>query len=418
MEPQHAHDTDPEERPIVVTGDEFAAVDVEGPIRESNNMDCWTLGDLYHAAVSEQEESGNGSAARVFGLLSAIAQIDFKPEDRSEPYGPLFVISGRRGMIPDDLRGDQSAVIAEIVPTIQNPGLRARLADIVWYNERKRAAMAHHAIDAYCEGVQLVLDGNGQFLNQDRTASGHDGCRMLRRACQIAHATGWKDPQTSCLRVLVGAVIRDAVHRQDHQGFFNTVDVALQFSIDDPAAIAANAEAFAESEDVDPHWSHDLWELAARAHSSLRDQQERDRCLAGAAESHVTIADAAGGEGMVAADAIMDAIQALRRLPGTRHRRGELEGKLRHAQASVHDEMGVISTTFDLTDYIQHARESVGGVSLAHAVGEFADLTPSPILTSCGTKHDAWPRKTRFRASSRPCWSTKTERWSPGRPEC
>ena len=84
------------------------------------------------------------------------------------------------------------------------------------------------------------------------------------------------------------------------------------------------------------------------------------------------------GEGMVAAGAIMDAIQALRRLPNTKQRRQELEGRLRHAQSSVRDEMGVVSTRFDLTDFIRHARQSVGGKSLPLALGRFADLAQSP----------------------------------------
>ena len=74
----------------------------------------------------------------------------------------------------------------------------------------------------------------------------------------------------------------------------------------------------------------------------------------------------------------MDAIQALRRLPDTKERRDELEGELRRAQGSVRDEMGVISTTFDLTEYIEHARQSVGGVTPAQALGEFANLALSP----------------------------------------
>ena len=40
--------------------------------------------------------------------------------------------------------------------------------------------------------------------------------------------------------------------------------------------------------------------------------------------------------------------------------------------------MGVISTTFDLTDFIRHARECVGGKSLSQALGEFAELERSP----------------------------------------
>ena len=361
-----------------VTTEEFASVVVEAPIRDSRNVDCWTLGALYGSASKQEADEGNDLAAHVFGLLSAIANIHFKPEDGSEPYGPQFVIDARRSIIPADLKGEQSIVLAELVPTIRNPGLRARLADITWFNDRSLAAMAKQAIGAYCEAVRLVLDGRAEFFNQDRTASGHEGCRMLRRACQIAHATGWKDPGASGLRILLAAVIGDAINRQDHQGFFNAADVALHFGLDDPATIASNAESFATSEDVDPHWSRDLWELAARAHSSLHNEQERDRSLVGAAESYVTLADAAGGEGMIAAGAIMNAIQALRRLPDTKQRRHELEGKLRHAQATVRDEMGVVSTTFDLTDYIQHARRSVGGITLAQAVGEFADLTPSP----------------------------------------
>ena len=362
----------------MITAEDFAAADVEAPIRDSRNVDCWTLGNLYQSAGSEAEESGNESAARVFALLCEIANIYFKPEDRAEPYGPLSVFDNQRTLIPADLRGEQSAAIADLVPNIENPGLRARLADIAWQNDRKLASMAQQAIEAFCEAVSLVLVGKAEFFSEDRTASGYDGCRMLRRACQLAHATGWKDPGAPRLRTLIGTVIRDAIRREDHRGFLDVSDIALEYRIDDPAAIALHAEKFATSANVDPNSSHGLWELAARAHSSLQNEEERDRCLVGAAESHMTIAEAAAGEGMVAAGAIMDTIQALRRLPNTRQRRKELEERLRHAQASVRDEMGSFSTSFDVTDFVHRSRESVGGKSLTQALGEFAALTPSP----------------------------------------
>ena len=61
-------------------------------------------------------------------------------------------------------------------------------------------------------------------------------------------------------------------------------------------------------------------------------------------------------------------------------RRGgqELEERLRHAQASVRDEMGAISTEIDLTEHVQHARRAVGEVSLAQALAAFTRLTASP----------------------------------------
>ena len=371
-------DGDPQERMMTLFGDQFAAVDFEAPIRESKKVDCRSLGRLYEAAAKQGEEDGDEAAARVLGLLSAVALIHFKPEDRAEPYGPQFVMDGRRSMIPADLRGDQCNVFAELVPAIRNPGLRARLADIVWHNNRKHAAMARHAINAYCDAVQLVLDGRAEFFEDERSASSHDGCKMLRRACQIANATGWKDPEAPRLNALVPAVVRDAVDRDDHRGFLNAGGLALQFRIGDPATIAASAETLTESSGLDPHWSRDLWELAAQAHRQLGNDQERNRCLVGAAECLVTLADAAGGKGMVAASSIMDAIEALRRLPNTRERREELEERLRDAQGSVTDEMGAILTEVDLTEIVDHARRSVAGVGLAQALAEFVNLTRSP----------------------------------------
>lgn len=354
-------------------------MDFESPIRDSNKVDCRSLGRLYRTAASkEQEEGGNATAARVLGLLADVAHIHLKPEDRAEPYGPQFVMDGRRSMIPADLGGDQSNVLAELVPAVRNSGLRARLADIAWHNNRKLAAMAQQAIDAYCEAVQLVLDGPAELFGGDRMASSNDGCKMLHRACQIAHATGWKDPEASRLNALVRAVIRDALEREDHRGYLNSAELGLQFRIDDPATIAADAEALAASNELDPHWSRDLWHLAARAHRHTGNNQERDRCLLGAAECFVTLADAAGGKGMVAAGSLMDAIQALRRLPNTKERREELERRLRDAQAAVPNEMGVISTEIDLTDLVDHARRSVASVALAQALVEFVALTSSP----------------------------------------
>ena len=81
---------------------------------------------------------------------------------------------------------------------------------------------------------------------------------------------------------------------------------------------------------------------------------------------------------MVAASFFMDAIKALRRLPNTKQRRQELEERLHRAQATVRDEMGVIPIPFDPTEHVKHARRTVGGVSLAQALGEFADFAPSP----------------------------------------
>ena len=80
-EQQHPKDVERQEPAKTTIAEDFDAVEVEAPILDSKNVDCWTLGSLYQSAASEAKASGNESAANVFALLVNVANIHFKPED-------------------------------------------------------------------------------------------------------------------------------------------------------------------------------------------------------------------------------------------------------------------------------------------------------------------------------------------------
>ncbi len=363
---------------VIVTQEDFAVTDLEAPIRGSNKVNCRNLADLYQTAARQHEQAGNEAAARVYYLIADVARMHFKPEDRAEPYGPFFVLGGKRGMIPCDLRGGQSDVFAAIASNIDNPGLRARFSDVAWHNNRGLFAMAQLAINAYCDIVQAVLDGTAEIFSGERTASSRSGTEMLHRACQIARATGWKKSEKIRLKSLITTVVQDAFNRKDHRGFLNTAELSLQLRIGESDAIARNAETLITTNNPDAFISRELWQLAALAYRQSGSDAEKNRCLVSAAECLVALADAEGGRGMVAAGHLSDAIQELRRIPNTRDRRQQLERRLRDAQASIHDEMGVISAPVALTDLVKETRKSVSGLSLAQALAVFADLALSP----------------------------------------
>ena len=52
-------------------------------------------------------------------------------------------------------------------------------------------------------------------------AVGRHGSELLRRACQIAHATGWKDPEGSTLKSLMQTVLQQAPERGHVGDFLN-----------------------------------------------------------------------------------------------------------------------------------------------------------------------------------------------------
>lgn len=370
----------------VVSLADFGAVDCEMPIAESRHVDSASLADPYRKAAKVAVEQGREREAGVYRLLADIAQLHFKPDDRGETYGPSIVMDGRRSMIPDDVRGDQSAVLAAVAPRLRNPGLRARLADIAWLNDRSLASSAQLAISSACEAVRLVMDGQAVFFLEEQRASSHAGAELLRRACQIAQATGWQQPEADELKSLVRSIAQTACDESDVGGSLNLGELALDYRIADSGVVAAQAERLTKGEALHPESARLLWELAARAQHYQGNHDESNRCLSNAAECYVTMAEAAGFRGMTAASWLMDAIRALRQVPGTRERRQELEAKLREAQASIPDEMGLVSTEIDLSEIVDQARKAVRGLTLAQAFGEFANLDRSPSPASLRQK--------------------------------
>ena len=48
------------------------------------------------------------------------------------PLGPFKALEGFRAAIPGDLTDEQLAVLKELLPTILDGELRARMADVLW----------------------------------------------------------------------------------------------------------------------------------------------------------------------------------------------------------------------------------------------------------------------------------------------
>ena len=69
------------------------------------------------------------------------------------------------------------------------------MAHETWLNDRKHQSMAQLAISALCDAVQAVRECKSVFLDDIESASSRYGKHMLTRACRIAKATGWKDPE-------------------------------------------------------------------------------------------------------------------------------------------------------------------------------------------------------------------------------
>ncbi|WP_248587826.1 DUF4209 domain-containing protein [Dickeya zeae] len=119
-------------------------------------------------------------AARALTLLYNVVSMILVPDEPAVVFRPFIILSdGRCSMGPEHLSSDDIDILAQVANTIRQPVLRARIADLVWFLDRRRGVQyPQMAIEAY----------RSQPINSD-TWCGGNGVgwhRALQLAKQIS----------------------------------------------------------------------------------------------------------------------------------------------------------------------------------------------------------------------------------------
>ena len=367
--------------------------DFEAPISRSTSADSNELSQLFRTAAENAATDGSAEtpAARVFSMLAAVTGMHLKAQEPNEPFGPMVIwAEGRRSAVPGDFRGAPVEVLAELASRAKHPVLQARLADVCWLLDRKRAQFGRAAISAYVEIVKLVDNGalNFQF-DKERGALKYEARDLLRRALSIARAMGLDETAASAPR----AIVADLRARS----FENSVPVPalwfghldLDFGISDPGKVGKGVESLiaAMPAGTDGHAIVNLWRLASRAFHLAKSDSDQHRSQSEAAEQLVRMA---GQQpmAMLAASMLAEAIAELHGVPGKKDRRKELRHRLVDVQAGIADEMSPFAFPINLDEIVrwmqQHMRQRP---SLRDKLFVFALLERSPDpagLADCG----------------------------------
>lgn len=369
-----------------------AAADLEGfdfetPIEGSNSADGHELSDLFRAAI-QQDATGQAPdtpAVRLFIMLSAVTSMYFKPEDRHEPFGAMMTLTdGRRSAIPSDFCGAHVDVLAQMARRARNPVLRARLADICWLLDRKRADLGGCAIAAYVEVVRKVDSGELKLrFDSKEGALDHRVVEHLRRGLQIGRAIGWDKPETVAARELAVTLRKRATEKRALTPvlFFGRLDLSM--GVSDPAEVGADIDGVlaALPGDASEHIVVELWRLAARAYHLAKRDDDKYRCQSQAAEHLVSDAENAltnRNSALLASHTLSTAIAQLHGVPSKKDRRTELRHRLIDVQARIPDEMSTFSHQMDLRTIVEKVEETFRGESLTDKLFMFAAFDNSP----------------------------------------
>ena len=170
--------------PILPLAD-FDACVLDAPIAALNQVDMASVSLAYHQASA----MARSPCKEVFRLLGEIAGIHLDPAERGGIWGPGTSFDNRRSMIPSDIRGEQSDVLEAVLPRVEHPALKARIADIVWTNDKRKGGVAKTAIDAYCDCIEGLMDGSLKAAHPVDGLDLVDAQKPAHRALQIASVT-------------------------------------------------------------------------------------------------------------------------------------------------------------------------------------------------------------------------------------
>jgi hypothetical protein len=120
-------------------------------------------------AARKAIDDGEVSHGKVLWLLSDACSMMLDAKSTNEPFRPLMIGAGKRSALPEDFTPDELALFAQVAGEIDNPWLRARLADLVWFAQRLRdPKFALLAIDSY---IEVPLDAD-TWADGEMTAGG------------------------------------------------------------------------------------------------------------------------------------------------------------------------------------------------------------------------------------------------------
>ena len=358
---------------------DFDACVLDAPIAALNQVDMNSVSLAYHQASA----TTLSPCKEVFRFLAEIAGIHLNPAERGRIWRPGTSFDNRRSIIPSDIRGEQSDVLEAVLPRVEHPALRARIADVVWTNDMRKGGVAKTAIDAYCDCVEGLMNGSLKAAHPIDSLRPVDAQTPAHRALQIASATTKRgaprpDRVIAVLTALYGAALKDG----QPVIFSRIVQLCVDYKIIEAKQAATDLETAANANpDIYPDAIRMALDFAGVLYKRVGDQESERRCQLGAVRQMLRMRDQCNQAG-AKASWVMDALLRLRHIKGEEALalENDLEDELRRLQRASLREMGTFAVNIEVPAERDRIIEMFLEMDFSTALKSFALLDSSPKM--------------------------------------
>lgn len=335
--------------------------------------------DSLNSKAKEAQEAEDERAQIVFTLLIAATSLHLKePNNSTSPFCPMFTSPEGRTADVDDFTDRHLEVFGQLIERIEDPELRARIADIVWVRKRDYRA-AEQAVSAYLESARRL---------EDTRVPWPPCLDRIKRAVTVAVLHG---RNTQMFKQVI-AHIEETLerHKANDPSYLSAdlMEILLEQKEGDNTNYAQLAERHAVSAQDDEDWARPqrYLNIEARWLERAEDESGSRRARIRAAEAYVCAAKTrlshAQPDHLTAAKLIESAIVAFRRIGGEQERIKSLHRDLLEFQRKGMNQFGKVSSELPLDDLYLSAIKSVRGKPLGEAIRALALICSPPKLDS------------------------------------
>lgn len=356
----------------LVTAGDFAAVNLTDVLCEAPVADLWAVGKLLRSASEAAAERGDEKTGRALLLLAKLSFMRLQI-DASEPYREAKVEDVRRWELPGDFAGTQNDVLSDVVETIPHPGLRARVADIVFYNDRRRGGAVVAAIAAYAQTIEDDLPRLDGLDPTSLDANAFEAIWLAIRGLQLARmSTKGKGIPDNLMRV-VSVLYERAKRRSDVVAFHRIAEALGVCKVMAWEQIGQDCEVVAAAANAKYNGPIGmLFDFAGSAFERANDNNGKLRCYGKSLDVQLSFRD----QSPMATTKAHLTQKALRyaRSKGLRERVPDLRDQLRRFELESLDEVPSMPVSIDLGEMRALVDEAFAGLSLSQSLLRLATL--------------------------------------------
>ncbi|MFO1458696.1 MAG: DUF4209 domain-containing protein [Verrucomicrobiota bacterium] len=354
---------------------DFEAVPWKKALEVAGDKSCTEYLDGLMAGFRYCQSTNDQRGQNVYKLLNVAAALKLSEDPNRPLVAPFPCASGI------EVFGENAVEsILKLAPTVEDPELRARLCDVAISAARKYKECCEIAVQAYLESATRLKNARNLELPVER----------LRRVGQLVAYTERKnDVRWERWTNAVVQVIE--IHRSDEKPWIceELMRILLRFKQGRPTECIRLCEEIALRAEKEGDWGMSRRFLRCKAdwHSVTGEEEARLASLIGAARTYIGEADSALKRNPPSHSAchanLKHAVEALRKLPGTRQEVEGLHTRILEEGKFLGSECSQFSVTVNPVDQIDQTQQIFRQLTLHESLkflGERSGAPPIELL--------------------------------------